>query len=37
MDARGGGKVAEGQRVVKGADYASDEEEPLHHQVRLKG
>lgn len=38
-DVRGGGKVAEGRRVVKGADYASDEEEPLHHQVihHIKG
>jgi hypothetical protein len=34
-DVRGGGKVAEGARVVKGADYATDEEEPLRHQVPL--
>jgi len=31
-DVRGGGRAADGQRVVKGADYASDEEEPLRNE-----
>lgn len=30
---RGGGRAADGQRIVKGADYASDEEEPLRNEV----
>ena len=32
-DVRGGGLAADAERVVKGADYASDEEEPLRNEV----
>ena len=37
-DVRGGGRAAEDARIVKGADYASDDEEPLRNEdnVRLK-
>lgn len=34
-DVRGGGRAAEDARIVKGADYASDEEEPLRNEVRF--
>ncbi len=30
---RGGGRAADGQRIIKGADYASDDEEPLRNEV----
>ena len=29
---RGGGRAAEDARIVKGADYASDDEEPLRNE-----
>ena len=33
LDVRGGGRAADGQRIIKGADYASDDEEPLRNEV----
>ncbi len=35
-DVRGGGRAADDTRIVKGADYASDEEEPLRNEVRMR-
>ena len=33
---RGGGRAAEDARIVKGADYASDDEEPLRNEDNVR-
>ena len=35
-DVRGGGRAAEDARIVKGADYASDDEEPLRNEDNVR-